>query len=94
VVKLYIGIGIFLIISWVLMWFAATGMMKALDQGEESKLAKMFLPKDYMRNLEMAERQAQRKRRQAERERKARDEEENNVPEESTENTTTEKEEE
>ncbi len=84
-VKLYIGIGIFLIISWVMMWFAAKGMLKALDQGEDSKLARMFLPKDYMRNLEMAERQAQRKRREAERARKTAEADNTEIKEDITE---------
>ncbi len=59
-VKLYIGIGIFLIISWILTWFTVKGLYKSLDQGEESKIAKFFLPKDYMRNLEMIEKRAKR----------------------------------
>ncbi len=82
-VKIYIYIGIFLIISWTLTWFGVKSVYKSLDSGEDSKIAKFFLPKDYMRNLEMIERRAQRLQKEEE-EQKASESHESKSTEEST----------
>ncbi len=55
------------------MWFGVKNIYKSLDSGEDSKIAKFFLPKDYMRNLEMIEKRAQRLQRE-EQENKLREE--------------------
>ena len=70
-IKLYFFIGTGLIITWVLTWFGVRGMYKSLDKGEESRFVKMFIPKDFEKNLADAERQSQIQQRQQERKKSA-----------------------
>ena len=65
--KIYFFIGIGLVSIWILTWFGVKSMYKSLDQGEAGKFVKMFIPKDFQRDLEMIEMQARRKQREQER---------------------------